>query len=154
MSTFIFNLNDTTALSDSVVAIVLKLSETSQPIVTEAETNGFDVIIVCVICLAIVLVALIAMCGFLSWKKAELEALKEERKEKNENDNNECERKTRNDLIDKLLDALKNQAVIKDKQGKIIGYKGYKTEEFVAYKEAMEKYIDQSNAEINEEKMS
>lgn len=105
MSTFIFNLNDTTALNDSVVAQVIKLSEACKPVMTEAETNGLDVWIVFIICIAIVLVALIAGWALLSWKSAEIKAANNNSEDKNEEEgfvNN----KQKADALNKLLDYL------------------------------------------------
>lgn len=109
MSTFIFNLNDTTALSDSVMAQVIKLSEACQPVATDAETNVCDVIIAGVICLAIVGVALIAKCAVLSWKKAEITFKVKECNAKNVNDKEESERKLAANRQERLWDLLKEQ---------------------------------------------
>ncbi len=105
MNTFIINLNDTTALSDSVVAKVLKLSEACQPVMTEAETNCEDVKIVAFICIAIVLVALIAKWAVCSLKNAEIMAAKNEREAK-EKEADIAKRKQRADILNKLIDYL------------------------------------------------
>ena len=93
MSTFIINLNDTTALSDSVVAKVIKLSEAFQPAVTEAESNNNDVMIVAFICIAIVVVALIAKWAAWSWQNAEIASRVKERSDKREKDEEDYQRK-------------------------------------------------------------
>ena len=82
MSTFIINLNDTIALSDSAVVELAKVINTCQPCLREVETNCNDVKIVAIICIAIVIVALIARCAVLSWKDAEIKAANAEREAK------------------------------------------------------------------------
>ena len=53
MSTFIINLNDTIAMSDSAVVELAKVIGTCQPVMREAETNCQDVWIVVFICAAV-----------------------------------------------------------------------------------------------------
>ena len=115
MNTFIINLNDTTALSDSVVAKIIKLSEASQPVVTEAGTNWADFAIVGIICLAIVAVALIAKCAVLSWKKAEIAFKEKERNDKEAKEEKDETRKQKANLLNKLLDFQKELAFPYDK---------------------------------------
>ena len=110
MNTFIINLNDTTALSDSIVTKVIKLSEACQPVVTEAETNCNDVMIVAFISVAIVLVALIAKWAVWSWKEAELMGAKNERGAK-EKEDDIAERKKKADALNKLVDYLEKNTV-------------------------------------------
>ena len=93
MSTFIINLNDTIAMSDSVVVELAKVINTCQPCVKEAETNCQDVWIAGIICLAIVLVALIAKWTICSWKDADANTLKEERYEKARKEKEVAQRK-------------------------------------------------------------
>ena len=64
MSTFIINLSDTVALSDSTLIELAKVLNSCQPCIQEAATNYDDVRIVYVTCLAIVLVVLIASVAF------------------------------------------------------------------------------------------
>lgn len=102
MNTFIINLNDTTALSDSVVAKVIKLSEACQPVMTEAETNCYDVAIVGIICAAFIIIAWFVKCTILSWKDKTSEAADNERqytkdKEKEESDRKREAEKTNHD---------------------------------------------------------
>ena len=61
MSTFIINLNDTIAMSDSAVVELAKVINTCQPCVKEAETTCNDVVIVGIVCLT-VFVSLLAIC--------------------------------------------------------------------------------------------
>ena len=56
MSTFIINLNDTIAMSDSAVVELAKLVSACQPCELEAQTNCNDVWIVVVVCATIVIV--------------------------------------------------------------------------------------------------
>ena len=102
MSTFIINLNDTIALSDSAVVELAKVINTCQPCLREVETNCNDVKIVAIICIAIVIVALIARCAVLSWKDAEIKAANAEREAK-ENEADIAKRKQKADLRDKLV---------------------------------------------------
>lgn len=115
MSTFIINLNDTIAMSDSAIVELAKVINTCQPCVQEAETNCYDVKIVAIICAAIVLVALIAKWALWSWKEAEQEASKAEREAKEEKEKVESERKLKADLLNKHLDFLKENASKDDK---------------------------------------
>ncbi len=110
MSTLIVNLNDTVALSDSVVAKIIKLSEACQPVVTEAETNCYDVIIVAVICVAIVIVAHFAKSAVSSCKDAEIKAAKDEREAK-EKETEIAKLKLKSDALNKLLDYLEKNTV-------------------------------------------
>lgn len=117
MSTFIINLNDTIAMSDSAVVELAKVVNTCQPCVKEAETNCQDVLIVGLICLAVVLVALIAICGLLYWKHKETEAAGAERDAK-ETEAEIAARKQKADVQGKLLDFLKEQVSSYDIQKK------------------------------------
>jgi uncharacterized protein YxeA len=99
MSTFIINLNDTIAMSDSAVVELAKVISSCQPCIRGTETNCNDVIIVAFICLAIVFVAFIAVFGFLYWKSMEIKADQEEREFQKTKEKEECQRK---------LDANKN----------------------------------------------
>ena len=113
MSTFIINLNDTIALSDSAVVELAKVINTCQPCLREVETNCNDVKIVAIICIAIVIVALIARCAVLSWKDAEIKAANAEREAK-ENEADIAKRKQKADLMDKYLDFLKSLTSCKE----------------------------------------
>ena len=108
MSTFIVNLNDTIAMSDSTVVELAKIISCSQPCVSDAETNCQEMIIVGFICVAIVLVALIVKWAVSSWKAAEIAAAKEERTEK-EKETDIAERKQKADCLRKLLDFLEKR---------------------------------------------
>lgn len=57
MSTFIINLNDTVAFSDSTVIELAKLVNSSQPIIQEAATNSNGIWITSIICLTVVVLA-------------------------------------------------------------------------------------------------
>ena len=144
MSTFIINLNDTITMSDSAVVELAKVINTCQPCVKEAQTNYNDVWIAGIICLAIVLVALIAKWAICSWKDADANVLKEERLEKVRKEKEEAKRKMLHNLIEKRIDALKDRAVTKDKDGKITGYKESTSDEFIAYDKALIEYIGKS----------
>lgn len=144
MSTFIINLNDTITMSDSAVVELAKVINTCQPCVQEAGTSCNDVWIAGIICLAIVLVALIAKWAICSWKDAEANVLKEERLEKVRKEKEETQRKMLHNLIEKRIDALKDRAVTKDKDGKITGYKESTSDDFKAYDKALIEYIGKS----------
>ncbi len=145
MSTFIINLNDTTALSDSVIAKVIKLSDAFQPVVTEAETNCNDVMIVGIVCLAIVLVALIAKCTVRSWQKAGINAANVERNAK-EKEADIAERKKKADALNKLIDYLArntSEEKYNDEAGKVIKTeKGLATDEGCYYLEVLRTVIE------------
>ena len=113
MSTFIVNLNDTIAMSDSAVVELAKIISCSQPCVSDSETNCQDVIIVGFICVAIVLVALIVKWAVSSWKAAEIAAAKEERTEK-EKEADIAARKQKADCLRKLLDFLEKRTSKKE----------------------------------------
>lgn len=113
MSTFIINLNDTIAMSDSAVVELAKVINTCQPCVKEAQTNCNDVWIAGIICLAIVMVALIAKCGLLAWKSKEIEAADAERKAK-ETEANIAARKQKAEALGKLLDFLEKNTSTED----------------------------------------
>lgn len=59
MSTFIINLNDTIAMSDSAVMELSKAVSACQPYIQETQANWADVEIAKLICLTIIAVALI-----------------------------------------------------------------------------------------------
>ena len=117
MSTFIINLNDTIAMSDSAVVELAKVVSACQPCELEAQTNCNDVWIVVAICFAIVAVGLIAKCAVISWKKEELAAAEKEREYK-EKEADIAERKKKADAQGKLLDFLKEQVISFDIQKK------------------------------------
>ncbi len=144
MSTFIINLNDTIAMSDSAVVELAKVINTCQPYVQKAETSCNDVMIVAIVCIATVLVALIAKWAICSWKDADANVLKEERFEKARKEKEEAQRKLLHNLIEKRIDALKDRAVTKDKDGKITGYKESTLDDFKAYNKALIEYIGKS----------
>lgn len=148
MNAIILNLNDTTALSDSAVVELVKAVNACQSRVMETETSCNDVIIAAIVCVAIVLVALIAKWAVWSWREAEIRILREIREEKTRNEQIEVKRKMLHTLIEKRIDALKNQAVIKNEKGDITGYKAFDSNEFKAYDNALEKYIGKSYAEL------
>ncbi len=93
MSTFIINLNDTIALSDSAVVELAKVAGAWHPCVQEAETSCNDVWIVVAVCLTIIAVALIAKCAVLSWQKATIASKERERNDKKAKEKEEYERK-------------------------------------------------------------
>ena len=86
MSTFIINLNDTTVVNDSVFAKVVKLSEVYQPVVTEAETNCNDVMIVAIICVAMILLSIIAAIVISLWHYKDMKIRMVQETEKIKND--------------------------------------------------------------------
>ena len=95
-------------MSDSTLFELTKLVNSSQPCVQKAMTNEYDFLIAAVICATIVFVAFIAKCAILSWKTKIINAEKTERYDKKDKENEEAVRKQKSDLIDKLLDYLKN----------------------------------------------
>lgn len=97
-------------IKDSIPPYVLKVVDSAQPIAQEAPTNVYDVLIVVAICVAIGYVARIAKCGLLSWKESIIKAEKDERDDKKARENEEAERKQKSDIINKLLDFLKEKA--------------------------------------------
>ena len=117
MNTFIFNLKDTTELSDSAVVELAKVVSGCQAVATEAETNCNDVTIVAIVCLAIVLVALIVSRAFLSFKSKEIEAEKAERESKEANSIRESERKQKADCLGKLLNFLEKSNIKQEDGG-------------------------------------
>lgn len=110
----------------------------------EAGTGSTDSAIAETICCAAVKIVLIIVVGFLIWKGMELFANYKAEKTKRVWDKNCSQLKMRNDLIEKHIDALKSQALVKNADGKIIGYKEEGSDEFKAYDKALEKYIGQS----------
>ena len=118
MSTFIINLNDTIAMSDSAIVELAKVINTCQPCVQEAGTNCNDIAIAGIICLAIVIIAIIAKGALESWKKAEQDAADAERKAKEEKEEVESKRKREADCQGKLIDFLEKQVSSFDIQKK------------------------------------
>lgn len=145
MNTFIFNLKDTTALSDSAVVELAKVVSGCQPM-TEAETNCNDVTIVAIVCLAIVLVALIVSRAFLSFKSKEIEAEKAERESKEANSIRESERKQKADCLGKLLGFLEKNTIKEDYyieiDKTIKTLRGIKSDESKLYIDVLKKYIE------------
>lgn len=86
MSTFIINLNDTIAMSDSAVVELAKVISTCQPCVQKAETNCYEVMIVAIVCGAVVLLAIIAAIVISKWHKKEVEVRMTMEREKVAND--------------------------------------------------------------------
>lgn len=144
MNTFIINLNDTIAMSDSAVVELAKVINTCQPYISKNETSYNDVMIVAIVCVAIVLVALIAKWAICSWKDADTNVLREERFVKARKEKEVAQRKMLYNLIEKRIDALKDRAVIKGKDGKITGYKESTSDDFIAYDKALIEYIGKS----------
>ncbi len=115
MSTFIINLNDTIAMSDSAVVELAKVINTCQPCVKELGTNCNDVAIVGIICATIVVIALIAKWAIWSWQKAEIAFKEKERNDKEAKEEKDETRKQKADLLSKLLDFQKELAFPYDK---------------------------------------
>ena len=67
MSTFIINLNDTIAMSDSAMVELANVISNWHPYLQEVETNDNDVKIVAIICGAIILLAIIAAIVITLW---------------------------------------------------------------------------------------
>ena len=86
MNTFIINLNDTIAMSDSAIVELAKVISTCQPCVQEAETNCNDVKIVAIVCGMVVLLAIIAAIVISLWHYIELKKWRETETEKAKND--------------------------------------------------------------------
>ena len=149
MSTFIINLNDTVAMSDSAVVELAKVITVCKPCVQEAGSNCNDVKIVVAICITVAFVAFIAALVIWLWKRAVINSQKQEHDNKVKNEKKEIQRKKCYDLIEKRIDALKCQAVIKDKDGKITGYKESISDDFKAYDNALKEYINKSVAEVS-----
>lgn len=63
-------------LRDTITDHVIKVVDTCQPCVQEAETNCKDIAIVAIICGTILIIAIAAMFTFHQWKKKEHEATK------------------------------------------------------------------------------
>lgn len=110
MSGFFLNLNDATALNDSVVARLVKLADVYQPVITEAETNSADIEITKYICCAFVIVTAFIVGGFLLWKLIDhlANAIAGWFKRRWEVEN--IIRKHDSDLLGKLLDFQKETA--------------------------------------------
>lgn len=93
MSAFILNLNDTIAMSDSMLVELAKVMNSCQPCVQEAETSCNDVKIVAIICVTIVLLALIAKWAICSWQNAVITSKKQERDDKESKEKEDSARK-------------------------------------------------------------
>ena len=85
MNTFIINLNDTIAMSDSAMVELAKVMGTCRPCVQEAEKNCHDVTIVAIICGAVVLLAIIAAIVITIWHNKEVKNRREMETEKANN---------------------------------------------------------------------
>ena len=85
MNTFIINLNDTIAMSDSAMVELAKVMGTCRPCVQEAKTNCHDVTIVAIICGAVVLLAIIAAIVITIWHNKEVKNRREMETEKANN---------------------------------------------------------------------
>lgn len=105
---------DVVILRDTIITNVVKVIDSCQPCVQEAETNCNDVIIVVIICLALCIVSCLGICKFFELKKEEREDKKTTDTEKRKNDVDDRIWKQQSDLIEKLLDFLKNEASKKD----------------------------------------
>lgn len=86
MNTFIINLNDTIAMSDSAVVELAKVISTCQPCVQVAKTNCNDVKIVAIICGTVALLAIIAAIVISRWHYIELKKWEEMETKKAEKD--------------------------------------------------------------------
>ena len=69
------NLNDTIVSCDTIAVRLVKMTELSQPVINEAETNSQDVLIVGIICGAIALLAITAGVVITKWHNKEAETL-------------------------------------------------------------------------------
>lgn len=143
MSTFIINLNDTIAMSDSAMVELAKVIGICQPCVQEAETNCHDVAIVAIVCVAIVLVALIVKWAVWSWKEAEQKTIETERKAKKEKEEEESKRKRKADCQGKLIDFLEKQVSSFDIQKK--EYEKASED----YKDFLQSIINSDNQQMN-----
>ena len=150
MSTFIINLNDTIAMSDSAVVELAKVISTCQPCVQVSKTNCNDVIIVAIICVAIVLVALFALCGFYYREKTE----NNKQNPNNENASNDNDKTIK--YIEKLIDSLQSQTKVYGENGDFKDFKDSKSRECTMYNEALVCLIEaqqQENKAINIENL-
>ena len=74
MSTFIINLNDTVAMSDSAVVELAKVINTCQPSVQEVQTSNNDVKIAVIVCASVILVTfIIAVLSYFCCKRKDKE---------------------------------------------------------------------------------
>lgn len=146
MSTFIFNLKDTIAVSDSALVELTKVM--GQPCVQEAQINCLDVVVVGIICLAIVIVALIAKGAILSWKDAEIQAAKAER-ESIETEAAAAKRKKDAAVLDKLIDYLGRNTTYeeydKETKEKIKKERGIETDEGQYYVNVLRAILNQED---------
>ena len=83
MSTFIINLNDTIAMSDSAMVELAKIVSASKS--CEAGTNCHDVTIVAIICGTVVLLAIIVAIVITIWHNKEVKNRREMETEKASN---------------------------------------------------------------------
>lgn len=146
MNTFILNLNDATALNDSVVARFVKLSDVCQSVVTKAGTNDADVEITKYICCAVVTVAAIIVGGFLIWKLIDHLANAIAGCYKRRFEVEDLERKQKSDLKNKLIDFLEkmtiNEKYNEDNDKVIKIRKGMDTKESQYYTNVLKSLID------------
>ena len=134
MSTFIINLNDTIAMSDSAVVELAKVISSCQPCVQEVVTNANDVTIAKYICLAVAFVALVVGATILLWKWLGNRVDEEERIFKKGKEQEESKRKQESDLLDKKLEMLKTMCDID-------GYKRADDETKEKYYAPIDKFI-------------
>ena len=72
MSTFIINLNDTVAMSDSGVVELAKVINTCQPCVQEVATNTNDVKNTFIVCATIIVITAIVALAITLWHRKEV----------------------------------------------------------------------------------
>ena len=126
--------------TDPVVIKVCEQSCACVKGVQEAGTSYNDVKITWMICCSIVAIAIVGMLLAFIWAWQERCHKACEAKLRHDWEAEDAERKKRYDLIDKRLEALKNQTEIKDDKGKVTGYTSFTSDEFNAYNDAIEAY--------------
>ena len=103
-------------LGETVPTKVIKVVDSCQSCANGTPTNCNDLGIAISVCVALVTVALITKCAILSWKKASISSVAIERKAKELKDRDESFRKQKSDLINKLLDFLKEKTSEKNEK--------------------------------------
>ena len=94
-------------LKDTITAHVVKVIDTCQPYVQEAETNWKDVIITAIICTAIVIILCYGIFKFYQWQEGVIKAKETDANNKRNQENEEKNRKWKADLLEKKLQILK-----------------------------------------------
>lgn len=94
-------------LRDTITSHAVKVIDTCQPYVQEAETNWKDVIITAIICTAIVIILCYGIFKLYQWQEGVIKAKETDANNKRNQENEEKNRKWNADLLEKKLQILK-----------------------------------------------